>query len=77
MLGFSQKTAQYRKAVNMPNLRELKRWMGTRQVADVLGYSRQYVIKLAQERRIRAVKTGAGWLYDPESVEDFARRTRE
>jgi excisionase family DNA binding protein len=51
--------------------------MGTRQVADALGYSRQYVIKLAQERRIRAVKTGAGWLYDPESVEDFARRTRE
>ena len=47
--------------------------MGTRQVADALGYSRQYVIKLAQERRIRAVKTGAGWLYDPESVEDFAR----
>jgi excisionase family DNA binding protein len=77
MLGFSQKTSQYRKAVNMPNLQELERWMGTRQVADALDYSRQYVIKLAQERRIRAVKTGAGWLYDPESVEDFARRTRE
>jgi excisionase family DNA binding protein len=77
MLGFSRKTAQYRKAVNMPNLQELERWMGTRQVADALGYSRQYVIKLAQERRIRAVKTGAGWLYDPESVENFARRTRE
>jgi excisionase family DNA binding protein len=77
MLGFSQKRSQYRKAFNMPNLKELERWMGTRQVADVLDYSRQYVIKLAQERRIRAVKTGAGWLYDPESVEDFARRSRE
>jgi excisionase family DNA binding protein len=77
MLGFSQKRAQYRKVVNMPSLQELERWMGTRQVADALGYSRQYVIKLAQERRIRAVKTGAGWLYDPESVADFARRTRE
>ncbi len=36
-----------------------------------VGYSRQYIIKLAQERRIRAVKTGAGWLYDPDSVESF------
>lgn len=39
-----------------------------------MGYSRQYVIKLAKERRIRAVKTGAGWLYDPDSVETFAAK---
>ena len=32
---------------------------------------RQYVINLAKERKFRAVKTGAGWLYDPESVEMF------
>lgn len=55
----------------MPNLRELERWMGTGQVADKLGYSRQYVINLAREKRIRAVKTGAGWLYDPDSVDNF------
>ena len=55
----------------MPSVKELERWMGTKQVADILGYSRQYIIKLAQERRIRAVKTGAGWLYDPDSVESF------
>ena len=61
----------------MPSLKELKRWMGTKQVADTLGYSRQYVIKLAQERRIRAVKTGAGWLYDPESVKEFGSRQRK
>jgi excisionase family DNA binding protein len=42
--------------------------MGTGQVADKLGYSRQYIIDLAKERKIRAVKTGAGWLYDPDSV---------
>jgi excisionase family DNA binding protein len=48
--------------------------MGTGQVANRLGYSRQYVIKLAKERRIRAVKTGAGWLYDPDSVETFAAK---
>jgi excisionase family DNA binding protein len=58
----------------MPSLKELERWMGTGQVADRLGYSRQYVIKLAKERKIRAVKTGAGWLYDPDSVETFAAK---
>jgi excisionase family DNA binding protein len=60
----------------MPSLKELERWMGTGQVADRLGYSRQYVIKLAKERKIRAVKTGAGWLYDPDSVEIFRARLK-
>jgi excisionase family DNA binding protein len=48
--------------------------MGTGQVANRLGYSRQYIINLAKERKIRAVKTGAGWLYDPDSVETFAAK---
>ncbi len=55
----------------MPSLSELERWMGTGQVADKLDYSRQYVINLAKEKKIRAVKTGAGWLYDPDSVEIY------
>ena len=50
--------------------------MGTGQVAKRLGYSRQYVINLAKERKIRAVKTGAGWLYDPDSVETFAAKIK-
>ena len=58
----------------MPSLKELERWMGTGQVAERLSYSRQYVINLAKERKIRAVKTGAGWLYDPDSVETFAAK---
>jgi excisionase family DNA binding protein len=58
-------------------MKELEKWLGTKQVANTLGYSRQYIIKLAQERRIRAVKTGAGWLYDPDSVKGFARRQRK
>ena len=58
----------------MPSLKELERWMGTGQVANRLGYSRQYVINLAKERKIRAVKTGAGWLYDPDSIETFAAK---
>ena len=60
----------------MPGLKELERWMGTGQVADRLGYSRQYVINLAKERKIRAVKTGAGWLYDPDSIETFAAKIK-
>ena len=50
--------------------------MGTGQVADKLGYIRQYIIALAKERKVRAVKTGAGWLYDPDSVEVFAAKIK-
>ncbi len=60
----------------MPSLSELERWMGTGQVAHKLGYTRQYVINLAKEKKIRAVKTGAGWLYDPDSVENFVGQRR-
>jgi response regulator RpfG family c-di-GMP phosphodiesterase len=41
-----------------------------------LGYSRQYIIRLAEERKIRAVKTAAGWLYDPDSVEALAAKIK-
>jgi excisionase family DNA binding protein len=58
----------------MPSLQELERWMSTGQVADKLGYSRQYVIRLAEEKKLRAAKTATGWLYDPDSVETFAAK---
>jgi excisionase family DNA binding protein len=60
----------------MPSLQELERWKSTGQVADKLGYSRQYIIRLAEERKIRAVKTAAGWLYDPDSVEALAAKIK-
>jgi excisionase family DNA binding protein len=60
----------------MPSFRELERWMGTGQVAKRLGYSRQGTINLAEEGKIRAVKTGAGWIYDPDSVEVFKARLK-
>jgi excisionase family DNA binding protein len=60
----------------MPNLQELERWMSTGQVADKLGYSRQYVIRLAEEKKLRAAKTAAGWLYDPDGVETFAAKIK-
>ena len=58
----------------MISLKELERWLSTGQVSRKLGRSRQGVIDLAEARRLRAVKTAAGWLYDPESVEAFAER---
>ena len=60
----------------MPSLSDLEKWMGTGQVAEKLGYSRQYVINLAKEKKIRALKTGAGWLYDPDSVEIFKAKLK-
>lgn len=58
----------------MPSIKELEEWMTTGQVSTRLGWSRQGVINLAEQRRLRAVKVGGqSWIYDPESVERFAR----
>lgn len=59
-------------------LKELKSWMTTGQVSKKLGRSRQGVINLAEERRLRAVKVGGQtWIYDPISVADFERKQGE
>jgi excisionase family DNA binding protein len=76
MLSFSQYKDDVESLIDMPNFRELERWMGTGQVAKRLGYSRQGTINLAEEGKIRAVKTGAGWIYDPDSVEVFKARLK-
>lgn len=54
-------------------LKDLEGWMGVGQVSSRLGRSRQGVINLLDEGRIRAVKTPIGWLVDPDGVERFAR----
>ncbi len=62
----------------MVTLKELEDWMTTGQVSKKLGRSRQGVINLAEERRLRAVKVGGQtWIYDPASVEDFERKQHE
>lgn len=61
----------------MVSLRELENWLSTGQTARILGRSRQGVIDLAEARRIRSVRTAAGWLYDPESVEAFAEELED
>jgi helix-turn-helix protein len=76
MLNSSPDNDRAEKSVDMPSLKELERWMGTGQVSKRLGYSRQGVINLAEEGKIRAVKTGAGWIYDPDSVEVFKARLK-
>ncbi len=58
----------------MVTLKELEHWLSTGQVSKKLGRSRQGVIDLAEARRLRAVKTAAGWLYDPKSVETFVEQ---
>jgi hypothetical protein len=61
----------------MVSLRELENWLSTGQTARALGRSRQGVIDLAEARRIRSVRTAAGWLYDPKSVEAFAEELED
>ena len=60
----------------MPNMRELERWMGTGGVSKKLGRSRQGTSNLAADKRLRAVKAGAGWLYDPDSVVEFLEKEK-
>lgn len=54
----------------MPTIKELERWLPTGQAAKELGKSRQGAMWLAENGRVRAVKTQIGWLYDPKSVEE-------
>lgn len=60
----------------MVSLKELEKWLSTTQTARALGWSRQGVINLAEQGRVKAVRTACGWLYDPASVEDFKEKER-
>ncbi|MBA3390674.1 MAG: helix-turn-helix domain-containing protein [Rubrobacter sp.] len=61
----------------MVKLKDLENWMGVGQMSKRLGRSRQGVINLLDEGRIRSVKTQIGWLADPDDVERFAREQEE
>lgn len=60
----------------MPSLQEFEKWLTTGQAASELGKSRQGVTWLVENKRLRAVKTQAGWLIDPESVKTFAAKIK-
>ena len=55
-------------------LKELEGWLSTGQAAKAMGVTRPTVIARAESGSVRAVKTAAGWLYDPESVEAFGQK---
>ena len=54
-------------------MKELEKWLSTGQAAKALGLSRPSTIARAEAGSIRAVRTAAGWLYDPKDVEAFKR----
>ncbi len=55
----------------MPSLQEFEKWLTTGQAASELGKSRQGVTWLVENKRLRAVKTQAGWLIDPDAVDVY------
>jgi hypothetical protein len=68
----------------MPSLRELEGWMTTAQDAQAAGRSRQGIINLAKNGRVRAVQVGQAydtgrsvWIFDPESVKEFAHKEQK
>ncbi len=58
----------------MVRLKELETWLTTGEAAAILGRTMQGKINLIKSGRVRGVKTRAGWLYDPKSVEDFRQK---
>jgi len=58
----------------MPSIREFERWLSTGDTASRLGKSRQGVVWMLENRRLRGARTSLGWLVDPASVEEVARK---
>jgi len=54
-------------------MKELEKWITTSQAASKLGKTRQGITWMAENKRIRAVKTQLGWLIDPKAVEKLQR----
>jgi len=61
----------------MVKLKELEKWLTSGEAAQILGRTKQGTINLAKSGRVRGVKTRAGWLYDPKSIEEFARKWKD
>ncbi len=61
----------------MPSIREFERWLTTGDTASRLGKSRQGVVWMLENRRLRGARTPLGWLVDPANVEEMARKQGE
>ena len=57
----------------MPTINELEHWLTTSQAASKLNKTRQGVVWMVENKKLRAAKTPLGWLIDPKSVLDAAR----
>lgn len=58
----------------MPSLKELETWLTTSDTASRIGKTRQGIVWLCENGRIRAVRTKLGWLVDPKAVEEYAAK---
>ena len=68
----------------MPRLDQLEGWMTTAQAAHATGRSRQGVINLALDGRVRAVQVGKhyaigrpAWIFDNKSIKRFVEEEQE
>jgi excisionase family DNA binding protein len=61
------------KSAYLPSVREFEEWFTTSEAASSLGKSRQGVVWLCENRRLRAARTRLAWLVDPNDVERYAR----
>lgn len=57
----------------MPSIRQFEQWLTTGDTASRLGKSRQGIVWLLENKRLRGARTALGWLVDPADVERFAR----
>ena len=65
-----------KREVDVVRLKELEGWLSTADVMEALGWSRQGVVNLANQGRVRAVRTRIGYLYDPKDVQRFKEEGR-
>ncbi len=58
-------------------LKDLESWLTPAEAGQVIGISKQAVVKRLEEAKIRGVKTHQGWLVDPEDAERVRREREE
>jgi excisionase family DNA binding protein len=51
-----------------------KKMQSVSTAADSVGYSRDYVTKLARDQKIAAVQIGRQWFVEPESLQEYAKQ---
>ncbi len=61
----------------MPSIKAFENWLTTGATASRLGKSRQGVVWMLENKRLRGARTPLGWLVDPKDVERLAREREE